>query len=112
MRDAARADADCAEARNGSPSQITSSLWRDFGVEARRQMRKKDGGWRRGQIQALAQRVEVAEDEIRIRGSKMNLLQIPVAFGAGHGVEKTANGVRSFVPKWLPGPDSNQRPSG
>ena len=110
MRDAAQADADRAAARTGAPVKIDRNLLREFGAEARRRMRSSDGGFRRDQIQALTQRVEVAANEIRIKGSKTELLRTLVTSGAGHGVETAANGVRSFVPKWLPRQDSNLRP--
>jgi hypothetical protein len=62
-------------------------------------MRTDGGGYSRHHIQALAQRVDVGEAEIRITGSKLTLLRTLVASG---GVVKSAtNDVRSFVPKWL-----------
>lgn len=113
IRDAARADADRAEGRaDDKGNRLTPEFLRRFGIEARKKIRARDGGFRRSHVQALVQRVEVGTDEIRIKGSKPRLLQTLVASGGGYGVETATHGVRSFVPKWLPGPDSNQRPSG
>lgn len=113
IRDAARADADRAENRGeGEDSRVTPELLRRFGGEARKKIRDREGGFRRHHLQALVQRVEAGADEILFRGSKPRLLQTLVASGGDYGVETAAHGVRSFVPNWLPGPDSNQRPTG
>ncbi|MEO9337071.1 recombinase family protein [Mesorhizobium sp. SB112] len=113
IRDAARADADRAESRSeGEDNRLTPELLRRFGIEARKKIRANDGGFRRNHLQALVQRVEVGVDEIRIKGSKPRLLQTLVASGGNYGVETATHGVRSFNPNWLPGPDSNQRPTG
>jgi site-specific DNA recombinase len=111
IRDAAQADVARLDGKGRtSPIEITPNIVRKFAAEARRKMRTDQGGYRRHHIQALAQRVDVGEAEIRITGSKLTLLRTLVASG---GVVGTAtNDVRSFVPKWLPGPDSNQRPTG
>lgn len=102
IRDAARADADRAENRDeGADNRLTPELLRRFGVEARKKIRAKDGGFRRNHLQALVQRVEVGADEIRIKGTKPRLLQTLVASGGNYGVETATHGVRSFVPNWL-----------
>ena len=102
IRDAARADADRAENRGeGDDNRVTPELLRRFGVEARKKIRDREGGFRRHHLQALVQRVEVGADEIRIRGSKPRLLQTLVASGGNYGVETATHGVRSFVPNWL-----------
>src|SRR5262245_33069326 len=44
------------------------------------------GGYRRDHLRALAQRVEVAEGEVRIMGSKSRLLQTLVANGGANAV--------------------------
>jgi hypothetical protein len=55
------------------------------------------GGYRRDYLRALAQRVEVDQKELRIRGSKSVLLRTLVAASSA----KTAGFVvPSFVPKW------------
>ena len=76
------------------------------------QSKAQDGSFRRHHLQALVQRVEVGMDEIRIKGSKIQLLRELVASGGKRGVETSGPEVSIFVPKWLPGPDSNQRPTG
>jgi site-specific DNA recombinase len=70
-------------------------------------MRTDEGGYRRHHIQALTQRVDVGEAEVRITGSKLTLLQTLVASGAV--VKSATNDVRSFVPEVarLPGYVSN-----
>jgi site-specific DNA recombinase len=117
VRDAARSDADRAEARAGDrSSEITEDAIRRFAGEAKRRMRTADGGYRRHHLQALAQRIEVGDATIRITGTKSKLLRVlaggevgPPHRGAGHSsrsaglvVETTANEVRTFVPNWLP----------
>ena len=68
-------------------------------------LRNEDGTYRRDHLRALAQRVEAAgPSEIRILGTKTELLRTLVAAA---GVESAAGGVRSFIPKWRPGRDSN-----
>jgi site-specific DNA recombinase len=53
--------------------------------------------YRRDHLRALAQRVEVADREVRIIGSKSNLLQ---TLTAAAGAKPTKPGVRRSVPKW------------
>ena len=81
----------------------------------RRMLRDKDrllriridgGGYRRDHLRALAQRVEVADREVRIIGSKGKLLQ---TLTAAAGVKPATSGVRSSVLKWRRGWDSNPR---
>ena len=67
-------------------------------------MRLENGGYRRDHLRALAQRVEVAEREVRIMGSKSALLRTLVAASGGESGEI---GVRSFVPRWRARRDSN-----
>ena len=75
-----------------------------FARTARKRMRTENGGYRRDYLRALAQRVEVDAQELRIMGSKSELLRTPVAASSA----KTAGfGVPSSVPKWR---DSNSRP--
>ena len=70
--------------------------------ENARQRIRQEGGYRRDHLRALAQRVEVAEGEVRIRGSKSRLLQTLVANGG-------AGGVPTQGLKWRTGWDSNPR---
>ncbi len=64
------------------------------------------GGYRRDHLRALAQHVEVADREVRIIGSKSNLLQ---TLTAAASVKSAAPGVRGSVLKWRMGWDSNPR---
>ena len=86
---------------------ITPQALKAFARTARRRMRTEPGGYRRDHLRALAQRVEVDAEEVRITGSKSVLLRTLVAVSSA----KTAGfGVPSFVPKWRPREDSNLRP--
>ena len=55
-------------------------------------------------LRALAQRVEVDAQELRIMGSKSELLRTLVA---ASGAKSAGFGVPSFVPKWRARSDSN-----
>ena len=79
---------------------------RKFARTARERIRIDGGGYRRDHLRALAQRVEVADGEVRIIGSKSNLLQ---TLAAASGVKPATPGVRSSVLKWRRGWDSNPR---
>ena len=105
-RDQARVDADRATASldNSSRKSITPQMLRKFASTARERMRMEGGGYRRDHFRALAQRVEVDTGEVRIMGSKINLLQTLAAV-AGTGTKLGA--VPSFVPKWRGGRGSN-----
>src|SRR5215475_11899625 len=52
---------------------------RNFRKRHRRRMRNASGGYRRDHLRALAQRVEVDAKEVRIMGSKSELLRTLVA---------------------------------
>ena len=96
-RDQARLDAERAAAAleiNGQA--ITLDHLRRFAEIARRRMRTPQG-YRRDHLRALAQRVEVADGEVRIMGSKTTLLRTLTTIG---GVETAAGGVRISVPNW------------
>ena len=77
-----------------------------FARTARERIRIDGGGYRRDHLRALARRVEVADDEIRIMGSKGNLLR---TLAAASGAKPATSGVRSSVLKWRRGRDSNPR---
>ena len=79
---------------------------RKFAATARKRMRIEGGGYRRDHLRALAQRVEVADREVRIMGSKSDLLRTLAAIS---GVKSAAGGVRSSVLDWRRGRDSNPR---
>src|SRR3546814_14273525 len=74
-----------------------------FAATARQRMRIEGGGYRREHVRALAQRVAVDVGEVRILGSKSNLLQALIAGAA----ETKPGAVPSFVPKWCTRQDSN-----
>ncbi|WP_347336605.1 hypothetical protein [Bradyrhizobium macuxiense] len=105
IRDQARADAERAEdALERLEPSISPQTLKAFAAQARRRVRTESGGYRRDQLRALAQRVEVDQKEVRIMGSKSVLLRTLVAASS----EKTASfGVPSFVPKWRTRHDSN-----
>jgi hypothetical protein len=62
--------------------------------EARQRIRIEGGGYHREHLRALAQRVEVADREVRIMGSKSDLLRTLAAIS---GVKSATGGVRSSV---------------
>ncbi|GGB38273.1 resolvase [Tistrella bauzanensis] len=104
IRDQAKADAERAQAmlQNSGQRAVTTQMLRTFASTARDRIRLEGGGYRRDHLRALAQRVEVAEGEVRIMGSKSRLLQTLVA---GSGV----NAVPTQGLKWRMGWDSNPR---
>ena len=106
-RDQARADAERASALLVSSTQqaITPMMLRKFASTARRRIRLEGGGYRRDHLRALAQRVEVDKAEVRIMGSKSNLLRVLAVNGVGTAV----GGVPNLVPNWRTGWDSNPR---
>jgi hypothetical protein len=65
-----------------------------FAKTARERIRIDGGGYRRDHLRALAQRVEVADGEVRIMGSKVDLLR---ALAAASGVKSGGGGVPSSV---------------
>ena len=104
IRDQAKADADRSQAmlQNTGQKAVTPQMLRKFAATARERIRLEGGGYRRDHLRALAQRVEVAEGEVRIMGSKSRLLQTLVA---GSGV----NSVPTQGLKWRRRRDSNPR---
>ena len=110
IRDQAKADAERAQALldNEGSQAIGFNMIRTFAHTARERLRLKNSGYRRDHLRALAQRVEVADREVRIMGTKSELLRTLVAASSG---ESAAVGVRSSVLKWRARNDSNVRPS-
>jgi site-specific DNA recombinase len=109
IRDQARADTERAEGaieRQG-PTITTQSI-KAFARTARKRMRTESGGYSRDYLRALAQRVEVDVEELRIMGSKSELLRTLVA---ASGAKTAGFGVPSSVPKWRTRHDSNVGPS-
>ena len=72
-------------------------MLRKFAQTARQRIRVPGGGYRRDHLRALAQRVEVNDGEVRIMGSKSDLLRTLAAAG---GLGTSAGVVPTFVPKW------------
>ncbi|HRN87414.1 MAG TPA: recombinase family protein, partial [Hyphomicrobium sp.] len=99
LRDQAAADAERTQlALDSSGNQgVTPDMLKGFACKARERIRLDDGSYRRDHLRALAQRVEVADDEVRIMGSKSELLRTLVAASS---VETAAFGVHSSVLKW------------
>src|SRR5262249_15050846 len=110
LRDQAKADSERAQAMLDSSNHqaITPQMVQRFAATARKRMRIDGGGYRRDHLRAFAQRVEVAEREVFIRGSKDELLRTLVAVGSGKSAD---SGVPSSVLKWRRGWDSNPRGS-
>ncbi|GAA4824015.1 recombinase family protein [Sphingosinicella ginsenosidimutans] len=102
IHDQAKTDAERAQAMLESSGQqaVTSQMLKTFARTARERIRLAGGGYRRDHLRALAQRVEVAEGEVRIMGSKSRLLRTLVANGG-------VGGVPGQEPKWRSGRDSN-----
>ncbi|MFC0281031.1 hypothetical protein ACFOHK_13690 [Falsigemmobacter intermedius] len=106
LRDQAVADAERTQlALNSSGDQgVTPDMLKAFACKARERIRLDSGGYHRDHLRALAQRVEVADDEVRIMGSKSELLRTLVAASS---VETAAFGVQSSVLKWRAVQESN-----
>jgi site-specific DNA recombinase len=106
VRDQSRVDADRASAMLESAAQraITAPMLAKFAETARQRMRLPGGGYRRDHLRALAQRVEVNDGEVRIMGSKSDLLRTLAAAG---GAGTVAGAVPSFVPNWRSGSPQN-----
>jgi len=102
IRDQAQADSDRAQAMAESAGQqaITPAMVQKFARSARERIRIEGGGYRRDHLRALAQRVEIADGEVRIMGSKSDLLR---TLAATSGVKSATPGVRSSVLKWRMG---------
>jgi DNA invertase Pin-like site-specific DNA recombinase len=106
IRDQAAADAERIRATLDSSGQraVTPDMIDALSETARSSLRIEGGGYRRDHLRAFAQRVEVADNEVRIMGKKSDLLQSLVAASSG---ESAAFAVRSSVLKWRTRQDSN-----
>ena len=104
IRDQAKADAERAQAmlQNSGSQAVTPQMLSKFARTACQRIRLEGGGYRRDHLRVLAQRVEVAEGEVRIMGSKSRLLQTLAANGG-------ANTVPTQGLKWRREWDSNPR---
>lgn len=96
LRDQAKADSERAQAMLDSSTQqaITPQMVQRFAATARKRIRIDGGGYRRDHLRAFAQRVEIAERQVFIKGSKDELLRTLVAIGGGKSAE---TGVPSSV---------------
>ncbi|WP_442920194.1 zinc ribbon domain-containing protein [Mesorhizobium sp. WSM4935] len=112
IRDAAKADAERSETRKSQSVHIVPEAVAKFAESAKQRLRDENGSFRRHHLQTLVQRVDVGADRILIKGSKLSLCRTLVASGEKPRVSTAGRDVRSSVLKWLPGPDSNQRPTG
>lgn len=82
-------------------SEISPALIEQFGCTMREKLASGDNAFRKTYISAIVDRVEVDDRQVRIIGRKEVLEQaVRAATAAG-------TGVRSFVPKWRTGEDSN-----
>ncbi len=81
IREQAATDAERAQAAldNVGNQALTPEMVTTFARTARQRIRMDGGGYRRDHLRALAQRVEVADAEVRIMGSKSELLRTLVA---------------------------------
>ncbi len=109
IREQASADAERAQAAldHAGNQAVSPDMVRTFARAARQRIRLDSGGYRRDHLRALAQRVEVADKEVRIMGSKSELLRTLVAASGG---KPGVAGVQSSVLKWRALVDSNHRP--
>ncbi len=105
IRDQAQTEAERAQAilTSAGHQAITPAMVQTFAATARERMRV-GGGYCRDHLRALAQRVEVADGEVRIMGSRSDLLRTLTAVSGG---KSASPGVRSSVLKWRPVGDSN-----
>ena len=96
LRDQAKADAERTQVALDSAGNqaVSPDMLKTFARRARERIRLDNGGYRRDHLRALAQRVEVADDEVRIMGSKSELLRTLVAASSG---QSAAFGVHSSV---------------
>lgn len=99
IRDQSQADAIRAQAALDSAAQqpIIAAIYASSPRWARRRMRIEGGGYCRDRLRALAQQVEVADHEVRIMGSKRDLLRTLAAIS---GVKLGTGGVRDSVMDW------------
>src|SRR5262249_17371653 len=106
IRDQATADAERIQLTldNAGNQAITVDMLESFSSAARDGIRLEGGGYRRDHLRAFAQRVEVADTEVRIMGSKSELLRTLVAASSG---KSAVFGVHSSVLKWRTRHDSN-----
>uniref|UniRef100_UPI000225F730 recombinase family protein n=1 Tax=Paracoccus sp. TRP TaxID=412597 RepID=UPI000225F730 len=106
IRDQATADAERRQSTLDSAGNqaVTPEMVADFSSATRDGLRMEGGGYRRDHLRAFAQRIEVADTEVRVMGSKSELLRTLVAASSG---KSAVFGVHSSVLKWRTRQDSN-----
>ncbi|WP_421697554.1 recombinase family protein [Ancylobacter sp.] len=99
IRDQAQADVARAQTSLATSGEdtVTPAMVARFADTARKRMRIEGGGYRRDHLRALAQRVEVGAKEVRIIGSKGDLLRTLAAVSGG---KSATLGVPSLGLKW------------
>lgn len=99
IRDQAQADVVRAQSSltTSGEDSVTPAMVARFADIACKRMRIEGGGYRRDHLRALAQRVEVGAKEVRIIGSKGDLLR---TLAAVSGAKSATLGVPSLGPKW------------
>ncbi|MBN9062135.1 MAG: hypothetical protein BGP06_05215 [Rhizobiales bacterium 65-9] len=104
LPDQARADAERTDAilKSSAHQGLIGAAVRELASEARTRLRLGRGGYRRDHVRAFAQRVEVADDAIYLKGSKSTLLRTLVAT---KGRKTAGTGVPGFIPRWRKGWD-------
>ena len=109
IREQASADAERAQAAldHAGNQAVSPDMVRTFARAARQRIRLDSGGYPRDHLRALAQRVEVADTEVRIMGSKAELLRTLVA---ASDLKSSVASVQSSVLKWRTRQDSNLWP--
>ncbi|WP_425907508.1 hypothetical protein [Nitrobacter sp. TKz-YC02] len=109
IRKQAASDAFRTEAAldNAGNQAIGVDRVKTFARVARERIRLAGGGYRREHLGALVQRIEVAHKEVRIMGSKSELLRTLVADSGG---KSAAIDVQGSVQKWRARRDSNSLP--
>src|SRR5207302_3797150 len=87
IREQATAGAERAQAAldHAGNQAVSPDMVRTFARTARQRMRLDSGGYRRDHLRALAQRVEVADTEVRIMGSKSELAGVSPFLSPGRG---------------------------
>src|SRR5690606_32646196 len=108
IRDQARVDADRAQAMLDScgHSAISPEMILRFSKVARDRIRNREGGYRQEHLRSMAQPVVVADDAVRIMGSKTELLR---PLYSANVRQPAAIGVPRSGPKWRRERDSNPR---
>lgn len=100
VRDSASEDVKRAESRSDPAApRMTPELVKRFGAEARKRLRDPQGSFRRHSVQAVVQRVDVPDEEIRLCGAPERLWQAISGVVVGSDTAK----VRGSVPSWLRG---------